>query len=162
MTGGGGNSPGGGCYATLASWGRKRKESRAGNNIFGYLGGVSPVIVFDNATGVGRRVGEVIHEAKLFARMRAHYGFSIRFCNPDSGHEKGNVESKIGYTRRNLFVPEPEFDDVEAYNRELLDLHSDKAEEAALQEAPAHQGTVRGRSRGPAELAADAVRRRAL
>ncbi len=95
-------------------------------DIFGYLGGVSLVIVFDNATGVGRRVGEVIHEAKLFQRLRAHYGFSVRFCNPDSGHEKGNVESKVGYTRRNLFVPEPEFDDVEAYNRELLGLHADK------------------------------------
>ncbi len=33
MTGGGGNSPGGGCYATLASCGRKRQESRAGNNL---------------------------------------------------------------------------------------------------------------------------------
>ena len=99
-------------------------------DIFGYLGGVAPVIVFDNATGVGRRVGEVIHEAKLFARMRAHYGFSVRFCNPESGYEKGNVESKIGYTRRNLFVPEPEFEDIEAYNRELLDLHVAKAEEA--------------------------------
>jgi transposase len=99
-------------------------------DIFGYLGGVSPVIVFDNATGVGRRVGEVIHEAKLFGRMRAHYGFSVRFCNPDSGHEKGNVESKVGYTRRNLFVPVPEFDDIEAYNRQLLDLHAAKAEEA--------------------------------
>jgi len=98
-------------------------------DIFGYIGGVSPVIVFDNATGVGRRVGEVIHEAKLFGRMRAHYGFSVRFCNPDSGHEKGNVESKIGYTRRNLFVPEPEFDDLEEYNRQLLDLHAAKAEE---------------------------------
>jgi group II intron reverse transcriptase/maturase len=30
---GGGNSPGGGCYAILASWGRKRKERRAGNKI---------------------------------------------------------------------------------------------------------------------------------
>jgi len=99
-------------------------------DIFGYLGGVSPVIVFDNATGVGRRVGEVIHEATLFGRMRAHYGFSVRFCNPDSGHEKGNVESKVGYTRRNLFVPVPEFDDIEAYNRQLLDLHATKAEEA--------------------------------
>jgi transposase len=99
-------------------------------DIFGYLGGVSPVIVFDNATGVGRRVGEVIHEAKLFQRMRAHYGFSVRFCNPESGHEKGNVESKIGYTRRNLFVPEPEFDDIEAYNRQLLSLHVAKADEA--------------------------------
>ncbi len=98
-------------------------------DIFGYLGGVSPIIVFDNATGVGRRVGEVIHEANLFQRMRAHYGFSVRFCNPESGHEKGNVKCKVGYTRRNLFVPEPEFDDVEAYNRELLDLHAGKAEE---------------------------------
>jgi transposase len=99
-------------------------------DIFNYLGGVCPVIVFDNATGVGRRVGDVIHEAKLFQRMRAHYGFSVRFCNPESGHEKGNVESKVGYTRRNLFVPEPEFDDIETYNRELLDLHTAKAEEA--------------------------------
>lgn len=99
-------------------------------DIFVYLGGVSPVIVFDNATGVGRRVGEIIHEAKLFQRMRAHYCFSVRFCNPDSGHEKGNVESKVGYTRRNLFVPVPEFDDIETYNRQLLDLHATKAEEA--------------------------------
>ena len=98
-------------------------------DIFSYIDGVSPVIVFDNATGVGRRVGEVIHEAKLFQRMRAHYGFSVRFCNPDSGHEKGNVENKIGYTRRNLFVPEPEFTDIEAYNRQLLELHATKAEE---------------------------------
>lgn len=99
-------------------------------DIFEYIGGVSPVIVFDNATGVGRRVGEVIHEAKLFQRMRAHYGFSIRFCNPESGHEKGNVESKVGYTRRNLFVPEPAFDDIEAYNLQLLNLHAAKAEES--------------------------------
>ena len=98
-------------------------------DIFDYVGGVSPVIVFDNATGVGRRVGEVIHEAKLFHRMRAHYGFSARFCNPESGFEKGNVETKIGYTRRNLFVPVPGFDDVEAYNRQLLDQHAVKAEE---------------------------------
>ena len=99
-------------------------------DIFSYLGGVSPVIVFDNATGVGRRVGDIIHEAKLFARMRAHYGVSVRFCNPESGYEKGNVESKVGYTRRNLFVPVPAFDDIEAYNRQLLDLHEVKAEEA--------------------------------
>jgi transposase len=98
-------------------------------DIFAYIGGVPPVIVFDNATGVGRRIGEVIHEAELFARMRAHYGFSVRFCNPHSGYEKGNVEAKIGYTRRNLFVPEPSFDDIEAYNRTLLSMHEPKAEE---------------------------------
>ena len=99
-------------------------------DIFAYIGGVPPVVVFDNATGVGRRIGEVIHEAELFSRMRAHYGFSVRFCNPDSGHEKGNVEAKIGYTRRNLFVPEPMFDDIEEYNRGLLSLHASKAQES--------------------------------
>ena len=98
-------------------------------DIFVYIGGVPPVIVFDNATGVGHRVGEVIQEAKLFQLIRAHYGFSVRFCNPESGYEKGNVECKVGYTRRNMFVPEPAFDDIVAYNRQLLGLHVSKAEE---------------------------------
>jgi transposase len=96
-------------------------------DIFAYIGGVPPVIVFDNATGVGRRIGEVIHEAEVFERFRAHYRFSVRFCNPASGHEKGNVESKIGYTRRNLFVPPAGYDDIEQFNRELLDQHEQKA-----------------------------------
>ena len=98
-------------------------------DIFEYIGGVPTTIVFDNATGVGRRIGAVIHEAKLFERMRAHYRFSVRFCNPESGHEKGNVENKVGYTRRNLFVPVPSFDDIIEYNRRLLDRHKEKAEE---------------------------------
>lgn len=98
-------------------------------DIFTYIGGVPQVVVFDNATGVGRRIGQVIHETHLFQLMRAHYRFSVRFCNPESGHEKGNVESKIGYTRRNLFVPVPACDDIVAYNRQLLDHHEAKAEE---------------------------------
>jgi len=98
-------------------------------DIFTYIGGVPSLIVFDNATGVGRRIGEVIHETQLFQRFRAHYRFSVRFCNPASGHEKGHVESKIGYTRRNLFVPSPHLDDIEQFNRGLLDRHELKAGE---------------------------------
>jgi len=60
-------------------------------DIFNYIGGVPVLLVFDNATGVGRRVMDKVHETELFARFRAHYGFQIRFCNPYSGHEKGNV-----------------------------------------------------------------------
>ena len=96
-------------------------------DIFEYIGGVPSVVVLDNATGVGRRIGDVIQETQLFQRMRAHYGFSIRFCNPYSGHEKGNVETKIGYTRRNLFVPVPAFEDIVAYNQGLLEQHKTKA-----------------------------------
>jgi hypothetical protein len=98
-------------------------------DICSYIGGVPSLMVFDNATGVGRRVGDVIHESDLFMRFRAHYNFSIRFCNPDSGHEKGNVENKVGFTRRNLFVPVPSFSDIEAFNRVLLDQHEVKAGE---------------------------------
>lgn len=98
-------------------------------DMFHHIDGVPSLIVFDNATGVGRRIGSEIREARLFQQFRAHYGFSIRFCNPYSGHEKGNVENKVGYTRRNLFVPLPVFDDIESYNRELLGSSQDKASE---------------------------------
>ena len=98
-------------------------------DIFEYIGGVPSLLIFDNATGVGRRMGQVIHEAELFQRMRAHYRFSVRFCNPNAGHEKGNVENKIGYTRHNLFVPVPVIDEIEPFNRKLLDEHKAKAEE---------------------------------
>lgn len=98
-------------------------------DIFEYIGGVPSVLVFDNATGVGHRIGGEIREAQLFQQMRAHYGFIARFCNPNAGHEKGHVENKVGYNRRNLFVPVPNFDCVEMYNRSLLDAHKVKADE---------------------------------
>lgn len=99
-------------------------------DIFNYIGGVPYLLVFDNATGVGRRVMDKIHETELFARFRAHYGFQIRFCNPYAGYEKGNVENKVGTTRRNIFVPVPAYHDIEEYNRTLLDKHKKKAAEA--------------------------------
>lgn len=98
-------------------------------DIFNYIGGVPALLVFDNATGVGRRVMDKNHETELFARFRAHYGFRIRFCNPYAGYEKGNVENKVGTTRRNLFVPVPTYHDIEAYNCGLLDQHLKKAAE---------------------------------
>lgn len=98
-------------------------------DIFYYIGGVPQTIVFDNATGIGRRICDEIHESKLFSKFRAHHRFSARFCNPGAGWEKGNVESKVGYDRRNLFVPVQPFDDIEEYNRRLLDAHEEKASE---------------------------------
>ncbi|MFR3365847.1 MAG: hypothetical protein ACLTR4_00695 [Gallintestinimicrobium sp.] len=35
-------------------------------DIFEFIGGVPPLLIFDNATGVGRRIGDVIHETELF------------------------------------------------------------------------------------------------
>ena len=98
-------------------------------DIFEFIGGVPPLLVFDNATGVGRRVGDAIHESELFSRFRAHYHFRVRFCNPYSGWEKGNVERKVAYNRSNLFVPVPHVNNMEAYNRQLLPRHEKKASE---------------------------------
>lgn len=78
-------------------------------------------LVFDNATGVGRRVGEAISTAGTFERFAAHCGFSFTFCNPRSGNEKGAVENAVGAVRRNVFVPMPRVDNLRAYNKRLLD-----------------------------------------
>ena len=99
-------------------------------DIFQYICGVPKLLIFDNATGVGRRTMDRIKETELFSRFRAHYGFRIRFCNPHAGYEKGNVENKVGTCRRNLFVPVPAYHDIEEYNRSLLDEHKAKASEA--------------------------------
>ena len=98
-------------------------------DIFEYIGGVPRKIVFDNATGVGRRVKEKVTEAELFKRFRAQYGFQLIFCNPEAGYEKGNVENKVGTERRNIFVPVPTYQDMEEYNKELLPKHEKKASE---------------------------------
>lgn len=90
-------------------------------NVFEFVGGVPTRVVFDNATGVGRRVCDGVRTTKLFEACSAHYGFEYRFCNPYSGHEKGSVENKVGTQRRNLFVPVPRVWDVDGYN-EMLSL----------------------------------------
>ena len=90
-------------------------------NIFEYLGGVPPRIVFDNAAGVGRKMSDAVRVTDLFRACSAHYGFMYRFCNPCSGNEKGNVENKVGSVRRNLFVPIPQTTSLDAYNARLLD-----------------------------------------
>jgi transposase len=48
-----------------------------------------------------------------------HYRLEAKFCNPSKGNEKGNVENKIGYTRRNWLVPYPQFTSYEDLTKEL-------------------------------------------
>lgn len=94
--------------------------ARGPEDAFEHVGGVPPAIVFDNATEVGRRMCGIVRESALFRAFRMHYGLEAVFCNPDSGHEKGNVENKVARTRLNEFVPVPRVDDLAAYNREPL------------------------------------------
>ena len=90
--------------------------------IFEHVGGSPREVWFDNASTIVneiRRDGERDLQ-KGFQRFMLHYNFLSNFCNPNSGHEKGNVENKVGYSRRNMLVPIPEFDDIREFNRQLL------------------------------------------
>ena len=89
-------------------------------NVFEFVGGVPRRAVFDNATEVGRRVGGEVRTSGLFRLFAAHHGLDYTFTNPYSGNEKGNVENKVGFHRRNLFVPVPSFGDVGSFNERLL------------------------------------------
>lgn len=89
--------------------------------IFSYIGGVPTRLVFDNATGVGRKMGNTTKTSALFTAFVAHYGFDYTFCNPYAGHEKGAVENKVGALRRNLLVPMPKTANVKVYNNTLLE-----------------------------------------
>ncbi|XKH55241.1 IS21 family transposase (plasmid) [Citricoccus nitrophenolicus] len=88
--------------------------------IFEHTGAAPRHLVFDNATGVGRRTGKKVVESKLFGAFKLHYRAQARYCNPNSGHEKGNVENAVGFLRRNLMVPEPEAASLAGLNRVLL------------------------------------------
>jgi len=90
--------------------------------IFNYIGGVPVRLRCDNMTTA---VAQVLEGAERilsdgFLRFKLHYRFEADFCNPDSGNEKGNVENKVGYDRRNLLVPVPVIEDFATFNQELL------------------------------------------
>lgn len=90
--------------------------------IFYHIGGVPTRCRFDNLTAAVVQILEG-KERKLsdgFIRFMLHHRFKADFCNPDSGNEKGHVENKVGYKRRNMFVPVPVIEDLDAYNAELL------------------------------------------
>jgi transposase len=90
--------------------------------IFDHIGCVPTKIWFDNASSMVIKIKEngerVLSEG--FLRFKNHYNFSTSFCNPASGNEKGNVENKVGYIRRNMLVPAPEFKDIEEFNQQQL------------------------------------------
>ena len=56
-----------------------------------------------------------------FLRFMEHHRFESVYCNKNSGNEKGNVEGKVGYHRRNLLVPIPRFNNLNVFNKGLLD-----------------------------------------
>ena len=94
--------------------------------IFYFIGGVPVRILFDNMSSAvvhieahgGRQLTET------FMRFTMHHRFKAEFCNPASPQEKGNVENKVGYLRRNFLLPPPKIEsqnDLDVLNQQLLE-----------------------------------------
>lgn len=90
-------------------------------NIFEHLGKVPSRMVFDNLSAAVAHMGaghdRIMSEG--FKRFMLHYGIEVFFCNGAAGWEKGNVETKVGYERRNMFVPVPTILNFKIFNEKL-------------------------------------------
>jgi transposase len=89
---------------------------------FDFFGGIFPVIIYDNLTTAVRKVlqGKQRIEQEAFGKFKAYYSFDARFCNPDSGNEKGGVEGLVGFARRNYMVPVPKAASLMELNEKML------------------------------------------
>lgn len=89
---------------------------------FAYFGGVPQRLSYDNLKTAVQRVltGRSREEQAAFITFRSHYLFESRFCTPGEGHEKGGVESAVGYVCRNFLSPLPQVANFGELNAHLL------------------------------------------
>jgi transposase len=109
-------------FAQVCRYETKECLCEALQRIFEYVGGVPLRILFDNMSSAVVHIEEHGKRkiTEMFMRFTMHHRFKAEFCNPDSPHEKGNVENKVGYIRRNYLLPPPRIEDLDAFNRNLL------------------------------------------
>lgn len=88
---------------------------------FRFFGGVPRRITYDNLKTAVFRVldGHNRQEQSNFTAFRSYYLFESHYCTPAQGHEKGGVESDVGYAQRNFFAPIPQVNDFAALNHQL-------------------------------------------
>ena len=87
---------------------------------FRFFGGVPHQITYDNLKTAVFQVlkGHNRREQQAFTGFRSHYLFDSYYCMPAQGHEKGGVESDVGFIQRNFFSPVPKvgsFAELNAY-----------------------------------------------
>jgi len=92
------------------------------NRAFQFIDGVPRICIYDNTKVAVINIlkGRDRDLTDTFLKLKSHYLFEHRFCNPDSGNEKGNVEGEVGFSRRNYLVPIPDVADFDELNAELL------------------------------------------
>ncbi len=120
------------CYSRrtfVMTFPTQRQESFLFGHVqaFKHFGGVPVRISYDNlATAVKLAMEKKGKERKrvenrTFVTFRSHYLFESHFCTPRAGWEKGQVESGVGFARRNYLVPIPEAASFEELNQLLLE-----------------------------------------
>ena len=76
---------------------------------FAFFGGVPRRLAYDNlksaVTHVGRGKDRQLNER--FMQLRSFYLFDTRFCNIESGNEKGDVENLVKRSQRTYLTPVP-------------------------------------------------------
>jgi transposase len=85
---------------------------------FHFFGAVPRRITYDNLKTAVFRIltGRNRSEQVAFVAFRSHYLFESRYCTPGQGHEKGGVESDVGFAQRNFMVPMPKVGSYEELN----------------------------------------------
>lgn len=87
--------------------------------LFYQLGNVPRKIRIDNLKAAvikPRGRGDEAQFTDEFIQFANFYGFEPQACNPYSGHEKGNVENKVGYVRYNFVTPAPIYNSLISIN----------------------------------------------
>lgn len=88
---------------------------------FRFFGGVPRRITYDNLKTAVYRIlrGRNRQEQEAFVTFRSYYLFESNYCTPGEAHEKGGVESDVGYTRRNFLTPVPKVNSFAELNDHL-------------------------------------------
>lgn len=88
---------------------------------FHFLGGVPHRITYDNLKTAVYQIltGHSRLEQQAFKTFRSYYLFESHFCTPAQGHEKGGVESDVGYVQRNFMAPILQVSSYEELNTAL-------------------------------------------
>ena len=91
-------------------------------NITQYMNKIPFHMAFDNLSAAVSHIGSGKERtlAEGFKRFVEYYKIEPVFYNTYSGWNKGNVENKVGYERRNIFVPVPTFLAFAAFNENLF------------------------------------------
>ncbi len=95
---------------------------------FRFFDGVPRRITYDNLKTAVYRIlrGRNRQEQEAFVAFRSYYLFESNYCTPGEGHEKGGVESDVGYTRRNFLTPVPKVGSFAELNEHLQQRSADK------------------------------------